>query len=164
MIWIKLPFIGIKIQFFLSQSYSEKVAVVMKVTVYVGRKLPFFKCCRLNVRLFAKVRMSRWSMFECSLIFKCSDVRIFICSVESECSDVQYSNVLDFFHNSVFVCSNVHRSWTNIRTLNKNVLWPLVVRTVSPGLKPKIKHVFSVSIWLSGDWIEVWHMQNLNIQ
>ena len=50
-----------------------------------------------DVRLFAKVQMSRSSMFECSLIFKCSDVGIFICSVEFECSDVQCSNVLEFF-------------------------------------------------------------------
>ena len=41
---IKLPFIGIKLPFFSSQSYRfcEKVTVVMKVTVFVDRKLPFW--------------------------------------------------------------------------------------------------------------------------
>ena len=28
---------------------------------------------------------------------------------------------LNLFHKSVFACSNVRRTWTNIRTLNKNV-------------------------------------------
>ena len=66
-----------------------------------------------NVRLFLNVRK-----------FECSDVRMFACSNVQWFSNVRLFNVQMFFNSSpwsVFVCSNVRRTRTNIRTLNTNV-------------------------------------------
>ena len=88
---------------------------VRQCSFFLTLKCSMFECSPISkcskVRMFANIRMFGCSMFECLLTFGCSKVRMF-------------GNIrifFNFFLKTMFACSNVRRTWTNIRTLNTNV-------------------------------------------
>ena len=107
-----------------------------------------FECYIPPVWIMRLIVTFKCSMFECSLILRCSKVRVFGCSLARifAClnvrwfSNVRLFNVRMFFNSSpksMFVCSNVRRTWTNIRTLNTNVRC---------SVAPAAQHKFFVKI------------------
>ena len=107
----------------------------------LGHGAPNVKHVRMfgDVRYFMNIRMFvNTQMFGCSLIFECSFVRLspfdqmFANFQMLGCSNFNLFSKIHMFrcsmigcpwillHKSVFASSNVRRTWTNIRILNKN--------------------------------------------
>jgi len=82
-------------------AWIDKLCPVIASAGATERRTFMFECSVM----FAIFWTMKCSMFECSLISKCSKVRMFGCSLIFECSGVQCSLMFDFSKVRMFGCS-----------------------------------------------------------